>query len=63
MQLKYYREREPVYQAFLLVPQVQAARANPVRRQHFFNRFESTPHLKSPPSGGSESTIYNDFIG
>lgn len=33
MELKYDREWEPVYQAFLLVPLVQVAHSNPVRNQ------------------------------
>lgn len=56
MQLKYYREREPVYQAFLLVPQVQAAQADPVRNQHFLICLHPT-QSQSPSSGGSENTL------
>lgn len=39
MELKYDREWEPVYQAFLLLPLVQVAPANPVTEPHKHKTF------------------------
>lgn len=49
MELKYGREWEPVYQAFLLLPLVQVAPANPVKnRQTTWNFFMVWDSCSSP---------------
>lgn len=48
MELKYGREWEPVYQAFLLLPQVQVAPSNPARD-------ETTIHTNCSSSGKTKA--------